>query len=100
MNTGNQFPKQEDLITFAQATKGNVKSIATIYNAETGDHRTYMFNRGKSEDSPVFVRMLFGSDHEDKTSYAFIGTIFADNTFRHSPKSTFGADAPGVKGFQ
>lgn len=99
-NLTNEFLHPEDLIIFAQATKGNVKAIVTFYNAQTSDHRTYRFARGKTENCPVFVNMLFGSDPENKKHYAFIGTIFEDNTFRYSKKSRFEADAAGVKGFE
>lgn len=96
-----EFPALEDFITFATAVKGRHKALVTIFNAETGGHRTYMFNRDpKSDTSPVFVSLLRGSDPENKRDYTFIGTIFSDNNFKHSPKSQVGADSPGVAGFK
>jgi len=45
-----------------------------------------------------FVSVLTGSDNT--SDYSFLGTVFSDGTFRLSPKSRIGQDAPSAKAAQ
>lgn len=75
------------------------KSIFTIRNTATGNRFTYKFTRKKSlkegEEDVVFVKVLMGSDNT--SDYTFIGTVFGQRTYKHSPKSPFGSDTQSSK---
>jgi hypothetical protein len=76
------------------ALGGNAR--ITAVSKATGARFTFRLRR-PSEDKPTFVQVLTGSDNE--SSYTFLGTIFADGSFRYSPKSAIGPDAPSAKAF-
>jgi hypothetical protein len=75
------------------------KSIFTVRNVNTGNRFTYKMTRKKSlkegEEDVVFVKVLSGSDNN--SDYTFIGTVFGQSRYRHSPKSQFGADTQSSK---
>lgn len=68
----------------------------TMVSKKTGTRFTYRV-RQPAEDKPFFVSLLTGSDNEG--DYTFFGTIFSDGSFRHSPKSSIGKEAPSAVGF-
>ena len=75
------------------------KSIFTIRNTATGNRFTYKFTRKKSlkegEEDVVFVKVLMGADNT--SDYTFIGTVFGQRNYKHSPKSPFGSDTQSSK---
>lgn len=78
------------------------KSIFTVRNVNTGNRFTYKLTRKKSlkegEDDVVFVKVL--SRPDNTSDYTFIGTVFGKQTYRHSPKSPFGADVLSSKAIE
>jgi len=75
-------------------TAGN--AIFTVTTPKTGARFTYRVK--KSDDGNVyFVSLLTGPDNIN--DYRFIGTVFPGSGFKHSAKSTVGADAASVKVF-
>lgn len=75
------------------------KSIFTVLNTATGNRFTYKLTRKKNieegKEDVIFVKVLSGSDNY--SDYTFIGTIFGKKTYKHSPKSYFGADCQSSK---
>ncbi len=71
----------------------------TLRSRTTGNRFTYRVRVKENENRPPvhFVSVLTGSDNE--SDYAFLGTIFEGNVFRHSHKSRIGADAQSAKVF-
>jgi len=69
----------------------------TLVSMKTGTRFTYRVTKGKTDDAPHFVAILNG--RENTRDYQFIGTIFADGTYRHGRKSRVTPDAPSAKGF-
>lgn len=57
----------------------------TLVSTKTGARFTYKIRQPK-EDSPHFVSLLNGPDNTE--DYQFLGTIFADKTYRHGRKSS------------
>lgn len=79
---------------------GNAR--VTLVSEKTGARFTYRVRASKSREGderpPVhFVALLSGPDND--ADYQFLGTVFADGTFRVSAKSRIGADAPSAKAF-
>ena len=70
-------------------------SIFTVTNTTTGKSFTYRITH--QEGKPHFVGVLSGPDNTQ--DYTFIGTIFDQQTFRHSPKGGISKDAQSVKVF-
>lgn len=68
----------------------------TVVSKKTGSRFTFRVRRPKP-DSPHFVTVLTGSDNEH--SYTFLGTIFADGTYRHGRKSSISESAPSARAF-
>lgn len=73
---------------------GNV--VFTVVSRKTGARFTFKVRQPKL-DSPHFVSVLTGSDND--SDYSFLGSIFADGTYRHGRKSTIGQDAPSARAF-
>lgn len=73
------------------------RAIFTVTSLKTGSHFTFRAFRGNREDSPTFVGVLTGQNN--LRDYSFLGTIFRDESFRHSPKSRISQDAPSAKAF-
>lgn len=75
------------------------KSIFTVLNTATGNRFTYKLTRKKNieegKEDVIFVKVLSGSDNY--LDYTFIGTIFGKKTYKHSPRSPFGADCQSTK---
>lgn len=71
----------------------------TIVSAKTGSRFTYKIRAKEIEGGRTlhFVSVLTGADNE--ADYTFLGTIFKGKTFKHSPKSHIGVDAPSAKAF-
>ena len=89
MNTKNTIV---DLAAFALAGK----AIFTISNPATGGRFTFKVRR-KAEGSPAFVSVLTGTNNQD--DYTYLGTVFADGTYRHGRKSTIRESAPSARAF-
>jgi len=68
----------------------------TLQNSLTGGRMTYRVRRPEPT-TPHFVQVLTGPDNE--ASYTFLGTVFDQQRFHHSPKSPIGPDAPSLRGF-
>jgi len=47
-----------------------------------------------------FVHVLTGPDNTARSSYTFVGTIFQDGVFKHSPKSTIGERAQSAQAWR
>jgi hypothetical protein len=77
------------------------KAIFTVRNEETGNRFTYRVKRfeRKYKKDLYFVKVLTGADNESYFSYTFIGTIFPEGYFKHSPKSRISQNAQSVKVF-
>lgn len=69
-------------------------AVFTVVSNATGTRFTFRVRQPKP-DAPHFVGVLTGPDNE--SSYTFLGTLFADGTYRHGRKSSIGADAPSAK---
>lgn len=71
----------------------------TIVSAKTGTRFTYKVRAKEVEGGRTlhFVSVLTGADNEN--DFTFLGTVFDGTTFRHSPKSRIGQDAPSAKAF-
>lgn len=84
--------------TFALA--GN--ATLTAKSLQTGKHFTYKVraskDKGDGKPGVHFVKVLCGPDNEN--AYVFLGTIFSDGKFKHSPKSYIGPDAPSTLAFR
>lgn len=68
----------------------------TVVSRKTGARFTFKVRQPKP-DSPHFVSVLTGSDNDN--DYSFLGSIFADGTYRHGRKSTIGQNAPSACAF-
>lgn len=75
------------------------KAIFTIRNVNTGNRFTYKLTRKKGLEEGVedviFVKVL--SSPDNTSDYTFIGTIFSKSRYRHSSKSSFGAECQSSK---
>lgn len=71
-------------------------AIFTVTNLNTGKSFTYRITTAPGK--PHFVSVLTGPDNT--SDYTFIGTIFEQQTFRHSLKSGVGKDAQSVRSFE
>lgn len=75
------------------------KSIFTILNTETGNRFTYKLTRKKDikegQQDIIFVKVLTRPDNN--SDYTFIGTIFGQSQYKHSPKSQFGSECQSSK---
>jgi hypothetical protein len=83
----------EAIRTFALA--GNAR--LTLVSRKTDVRFTYRVRRGDKPGAPLFVSLLSGPDNEH--SYQFLGTIFADGSYRHGAKSAVGKNAPSALAF-
>lgn len=88
-------------MTAAQVSAENVRRFmlagrarVTLVSGASGSRFTY---RISAKDGVWFVSVLTGSDNE--ADYTFLGTIFADESFRLSRKGRIGADAPSARAF-
>ncbi|USN14492.1 hypothetical protein DOMOVOI_00170 [Brevundimonas phage vB_BpoS-Domovoi] len=70
------------------------RARVTLVSEATGARYTY---RVGAKDSVWFVSVLTGADNE--ADYTFLGTIFADDSFRHGRRARIGADAPSARAF-
>jgi hypothetical protein len=75
------------------ALAGNARF--TVVSKKT--NARFTFRVRQPEGKPWFVSVLTGADNE--SDYTFLGTIFQDGTFRHSPRSAIGASAPSATAF-
>lgn len=67
----------------------------TLVSRKTGARFTF---RARTEDGkPTFVALLTGSDNA--ADYDFLGTIFADGTYRHGQRSRVSSTAPAAVAF-
>lgn len=82
----------KDPIAFMKA--GN--ATFTVVSRTTGKRFTYRVRAAK-EGTPHFVQVLTGPDNT--SSYTYLGTIFADGTFRHTRKSAISESAPSAQAF-
>lgn len=82
------------------------RAVFTVTSNTTGKRFTYRVREKKIDQARstaylYFVSVLTGPDNT--AHYQFIGTVFDAHTaaavYRHSRKSSIGADAPSVKGF-
>jgi hypothetical protein len=78
----------------AFALGGN--AVFTVVSRKTGTRFTFKV-RQPDASAPHFVSVLNGPDNDG--DYAYLGTIFADGTYRHGKKSYIGADAPSARAF-
>lgn len=70
----------------------------TLASKRTGTRFTYRVRRCDDADKELwFVSLLTGADNE--ASYAYLGTLRAQQGYAHGRKSRVGADAPGVVAF-
>jgi hypothetical protein len=79
---------------------GNAR--VTLVSGATGARFTYRISKSKAranDDRPPvhFVALLSGPDNG--ADYTFLGTIFADGTFRHGRNSRIAKDAPSARAF-
>jgi len=76
---------------------GNSK--VTLVSKASGNRFTYTVKQKDLEDGRFlhFVSVLQGPDNQ--SDYAFIGTIFGGEQYRHGGKSKVSADAPSAKAF-
>lgn len=77
---------------------GNAR--VTLASAKTGARFTYWI-RGAIDTgfARYFVRVLVGSENDDDRSYAYLGVVFNDGSFRVGRKSTISAKAPSAIAF-
>lgn len=71
-------------------------AVFTIRSKRTGTRFTFKV-RKPGDDTPHFVSVLTGSDNDN--DYTFLGSIFADGTYRHGRKSTISQTAPSAVAF-
>lgn len=99
-------PRPGRLMDGAQARKfvlgGNAR--VTLVSVKTGTRFTFRVRaknfpipKGEAAAPPWFVALLTGRDNN--SDYTFLGTIFEDNSYRHSHKSRVTPDALSAKGF-
>lgn len=73
----------------------------TLVSQKTGTRFTYRVTCKRDQEgkvsSPHFVSLLNGADNN--SNYAFLGTIFDGQTYRHSRKSNVTPEAPSAKGW-
>lgn len=79
----------------AFVTAGNARF--TLVSRKTGARFTYRARR-PGEGKPTFVQVLTGADNEN--AYEFLGTIFADGSYRHGGRSRIAASAPSAKAWE
>jgi hypothetical protein len=74
-------------------------SKVTFVSKASGNRFTYRVKRKDLEDKRFlhFVSVLQGPDNQD--DYAFLGTIFGGEQYRHGGKSKVSPDAPSAKAF-
>jgi uncharacterized protein DUF6011 len=72
----------------------------TVVSAKTGTRFTYRIRAKEIEGGRTlhFVSVLTGADNE--SDYTFLGTVFEGKTFKHSPRSHIGIDAPSARAFK
>ncbi len=70
----------------------------TVVSKASNTRYTFKVQKGKKDDAPHFVKFLNGSDNEN--SFMFIGTLFGEDTYRHSKKTPIKDDATVVKTFK
>lgn len=71
-------------------------AILTLVSKSTGNRFTFKI-RQPEPSKPWFVTVLSGSDNE--ASYSFLGSIFADGSYRHGARSKIVHDAPSAQAF-
>lgn len=87
-----QLTSIEAIKTFVMAGKARF----TLVSRKTGTRFTY---RARTiEGKPTFISVLTGADNEN--AYEFLGTIFADGSYRHGGKSHIGYTAPSAVAFR
>lgn len=69
----------------------------TLVSTKTGARFTYRARR-PADDKPTFVSVMTGPDNE--SMYEFLGSIFADGTYRHGGRSRIGYDASSAVAFR
>lgn len=65
----------------------------TVRSEKTGTRFTFKVRQPKPE-TPHFVSLLSGPDNEN--DFCFLGTLFADGSYRHSIKSRVSETAPSA----
>ncbi len=68
----------------------------TLVSKATGNRVTYRV-RASKDGKVHFVKVLTGPDNTN--AYTFLGTIFADGTYRRGMRSPIGEDAPSARAF-
>ena len=96
--TNTQFTDGTAAKTYARA--GNAR--VTLVSGATGARFTYRICASKRRDGddrpPVhFVAVLSGPDND--ADYTFLGTVFADGTYRPGRNSRIAKDAPSARAF-
>jgi hypothetical protein len=77
------------------------KSVITVVSNKTGTRFTYRIvkkDTPKDKDTVHFVKVLNGP--ENTRDYQFLGTIFAEERYRHGKKSPISPEAPSARAFQ
>lgn len=91
-----ELRNDQHTLTDARAFMMAGNAVFTVVSKTTGARFTFKV-RHPSDDAPHFVSVLTGSDNE--SDYTFLGTIFADGTYRHGRKSPIGQNAPSACAF-
>ena len=74
------------------------RALLTVVSKKTGQRFTFRIQRKNNVAAgPLFVKVLTGSQNE--SDYTFLGTIFDDQTFVHSKKSSIDPEAPSARAF-
>ncbi len=92
MSHASEFVTAEVAVQFALAGRARL----TMVSKKTGTRFTYRITQ-RDATSPHFVSVLSGQDNE--SSYTFLGTVFADKSYRHGRKSPVSPEAPSTKAF-
>lgn len=77
-------------------------ATATVVSKASGGRYTFKVAQGRKdgkrdETAPHFVSVMTGPDNEN--SFTFLGTIFADGTFRHGKRSPISTEDTKAKTF-
>jgi hypothetical protein len=72
-------------------------AVFTVQSKASGKRFTFKVRQPKA-DGPHFVSVLTGSDNTG--DYQFVGSRFADGTYRHGKRSSIAESAPSAKAAQ
>ena len=79
------------------------KSTITIRSMKTGVRFTFKIKKSPADEAQpnkpacFWVKLMNGSDNEN--AYQYLGTIFADGTFKVTAKSAISPEAPSAQAF-